>query len=603
MSLQLRLRLNNTLDNTGLVESVITNNGATVDTGGINGSCYAFNGSTSYIAISGIADCFKGGNNPFSISFWFYHTGNSRRGILFGNYGLVSKNIINLEITAANKLRFWWDGSPDWVLPNFTLTTQTWYHCVFVYDGSSVKLYINGELKDTRSGSLEAKTPSGKYQIGRDYRTGETAFYGKMNDFRVYDNALSVKEIKEIYNNSFLIAHYTFSDPYLFVQNNLVTKINVNNTILSQVDDHSFKILTVSGDAYCNFILSTTLSSSNKYVLSYWADIENGDKCGFGFYYSSKYNHIHYIKNGLNVVVFQPTTDLSSITFDDIDRANSHEIYIRNIKIEPYNASLGDISTPFGTQTNIISDCVGDYEGTITNQVLVLPINRKYKYCTKFTGTQYGIVNKQFEVTPKSFSFWASVDTKPTSNSIIFADGNSKFAFGFYNSGNQLVVGAGMSKYIVNLNNKFIFGIDAWNHVVVQGDPSSTTVNVYINGEKLTNTTTTHYWIHNQSKLYIGAGNNDSVNIFGQFSIQDLRVYSRILSEDEILEIIHIPINLDSKGTLFNSEINEMAYSGNIKFNKSGSIFTNNVIVENLTQKQASLTKLGEVKINRLIEK
>ena len=123
MSLQLRLTLNNTLDNTGLTESVITNNGATVNADGINGSCYAFNGSTSYITVSSIADCFKGGANPFSISFWFYHTGNSRRGVLFGNYGLLSANRINLEITAANKLRFWWDGSPDWTSSNFTITT------------------------------------------------------------------------------------------------------------------------------------------------------------------------------------------------------------------------------------------------------------------------------------------------------------------------------------------------------------------------------------------------------------------------------------------------------------------------------------------------
>ncbi len=602
MSLQLRLTLNNTLNNTGLAESVITNNGATVGTDGINGPCYTFNGTNSFISLTNLNKYFIGGTNSFSICFWIKHLGNNRSGVIFGNHGLSGANrSVNIEITTANILRFWWGGNPD-LRTTVPIVQNVWIHYAIVYNGSSLKFYKNGVLSQTQNITLNVATENTLFYLGRDYRTGETALYGKMNDFRVYDNALSVKEIKEIYNNTFLIAHYTFSDPYVFVQNNLVSKVNTaNNTYL--IDDHSFKVLTVAGDAYCYFVMSTTLSSSNKYVLSYWADIEDGDTCDFGFFYSSKINHVHTTKNGLNIIVFQPTINLSSITFDDTRRANSHEIYIRNIKIEPYNATLGDNATPFGTQTNIINDCVGDYNGTITNQVLALPINRKYRYCTKFTGTQYCIVDKQFEVTPKSFSFWASIDTKPTSNSIIFADGNSKFGFGFYNSGNQLIVGTESTKYMVNLNNKFIFGNNVWNHVVVQGDPSSTAADVYINGEKLTNTTNTDYWVHTDSKLYIGARNNGSVNTFGQFSIQDLRIYSKLLTEDEIWEMIHVPINLDNKGTLFNSEINEMAYNGKIKFNGSGSIFTDKVIVEDLTGKQASLIKTGKVKVNRLIEK
>lgn len=207
--LQLRLPLNKDLRNIGVAISNTLSSGAVLSQAN---NAYQFDGTDDYISVDGIADCFKGGTNPFSVSFWFYHSGNSRRGVLFGDYGLVSSNRINLEITAANKLRFWWDGSPDWTCTNFTLTTQTWYHCVFVYDGSSVKLYINGELSDTRNGALTAKTPSGNYYLGRDVRTGATAFYGMLRDFRVYDHALSIKEIKELSLGLFL--HYKFDSVY-----------------------------------------------------------------------------------------------------------------------------------------------------------------------------------------------------------------------------------------------------------------------------------------------------------------------------------------------------------------------------------------------------
>lgn len=201
--LQLRLPLNKDLRNTGITISNISRNGATLSQ---SNNAYQFDGTDDYISVDGIADCFKGGTNPFSISFWFYHSGNSRRGVLFGNYGLVSANRINLEITAGNLLRFWWDGSPDIVFLNFTVATQTWYHCVFVYDGSSVKLYINGELSDMWNGTLTAKTPSGNYYLGRDSRTGATAFYGMLRDFRVYNHALSVEEIYQL--SLGLFVHY-----------------------------------------------------------------------------------------------------------------------------------------------------------------------------------------------------------------------------------------------------------------------------------------------------------------------------------------------------------------------------------------------------------
>lgn len=53
MALRVWLPLDGTLENKGVSNTTITNNGATVDTSGKIGSCYAFNGSTGYISLTG----------------------------------------------------------------------------------------------------------------------------------------------------------------------------------------------------------------------------------------------------------------------------------------------------------------------------------------------------------------------------------------------------------------------------------------------------------------------------------------------------------------------------------------------------------------------
>lgn len=204
-----------TLTNNGAGNLTITESNTTNTTNGRIGRCRTFNGSTSYIALAGtdLYNCFKGGTQPFSICMWIYNgdgngTANSNRAVYFGDYNLTGYINFNIEKTAAGLARFYWAGTPDWNAPDTTLTASAWNHLVFTYDGSSVKCYVNGVLKATRSGALAAKSKTtGNFQLGRDSRTGDTAFNGRMNDFRVYDHCLSIHEIRNL--NKALLLHYS----------------------------------------------------------------------------------------------------------------------------------------------------------------------------------------------------------------------------------------------------------------------------------------------------------------------------------------------------------------------------------------------------------
>lgn len=204
------LPLNGDLRNQGLANITATNNGATVDNNGKIGKCYSFDGNDDFISIScsDLYNTFSGGSQPFSIAFWVYHA-DTTRAIIFGDYGLSGAIGFNVELTTSHQVRFYWNGTPDKHFNvNASVGINTWTHIIITYDGNEICIYKNGvQQSDKYSGTLEAKSKtSGMFYLGRDYRTGTTAFNGKLNDFRIYDHCLSPRECKQV--STALVLHY-----------------------------------------------------------------------------------------------------------------------------------------------------------------------------------------------------------------------------------------------------------------------------------------------------------------------------------------------------------------------------------------------------------
>ena len=79
------------------------------------------------------------------------------------------------------------------------LPTSTWTHVAGTYDGTTAKLYFNGELvgSATTSGALTAIAADAK--IGHNIVTGGN-FNGLIDEVEVFDRALTQQEIQAIYN-------------------------------------------------------------------------------------------------------------------------------------------------------------------------------------------------------------------------------------------------------------------------------------------------------------------------------------------------------------------------------------------------------------------
>lgn len=94
---------------------------------------------------------------------------------------------------------------------NAGFSTDVWHHLVGTYDGSTVKLYVDGvERASTAiSGSLATSTIA----VRIANRDGNTNYWdGKIDDVRVYNRALSADEISRIYSSTIFTRYFYIED-------------------------------------------------------------------------------------------------------------------------------------------------------------------------------------------------------------------------------------------------------------------------------------------------------------------------------------------------------------------------------------------------------
>jgi hypothetical protein len=81
---------------------------------------------------------------------------------------------------------------------NYTLSLNHWYQIVGTYDGSIVKLYVNGVLINSNPATLSIGNNSRPVCIGS--RLGTYNFKGLVDDVRIYNRALTANETIDLYN-------------------------------------------------------------------------------------------------------------------------------------------------------------------------------------------------------------------------------------------------------------------------------------------------------------------------------------------------------------------------------------------------------------------
>jgi hypothetical protein len=223
MSLQIWLPLNGDYRNQGLSDVTFTASGTSVVTNdGKMGSCVSSGGS-GYLISDNLVDL---GQNQ-SMFCWIkpaaFNSSSSLTGVCGQHrYHRCTGMGITLKYASATTGYLciaWGNGSSRYYNhhPGATLlTANNWYHVGYTYDGTTVRLYVNGNL-DASYQFSDIATPADYFQCFLwSLATSGGSIYngyglsGKLNDIRAYDHTLSTKEIKELAKGKML--HYTFNN-------------------------------------------------------------------------------------------------------------------------------------------------------------------------------------------------------------------------------------------------------------------------------------------------------------------------------------------------------------------------------------------------------
>lgn len=181
------------------------------------GGCLSFDGFDDHVSVDNSTNqVIPAGNAAFSIALWFnasvltnstveslmrneqYQVNGFRFGINTGQY-----------FGPTYRLFFWSSenvppGTPSSatieLLPDVThtVTTDTWYHVVVSYTGSSAEMYIDGSLAATDSSGAILSNVN-PLDIARAIG-GKQPFEGSIDDVRVYNRALASSEAAALYS-------------------------------------------------------------------------------------------------------------------------------------------------------------------------------------------------------------------------------------------------------------------------------------------------------------------------------------------------------------------------------------------------------------------
>jgi hypothetical protein len=168
----------------------------------------SLNGTNQYVVTPNLRTYFKTVNTSaqksFTMSFWVYPTATS------GNlvYELDSQtpdfawNASNIEIVNGFIKYRIWNGSI--ITSTTSVNMNQWYHVAMVYDGASVKGYLNGVLQGTQTGVRTIPINGQFYAIGAGGRQNMgTAAYGKFNlaQYKLHNLPLTDKDIAVEYES------------------------------------------------------------------------------------------------------------------------------------------------------------------------------------------------------------------------------------------------------------------------------------------------------------------------------------------------------------------------------------------------------------------
>ena len=603
MGLQVWLPFNGNTNNLGLSVDTITSSDITYADSGKIGNSSLNNGSLittkNHLGYEG------------TIAFWIFINENGSCQRLYGNNNTNSSSTNRkwslFVYPTRNSLHSWGcmkDNSSgtngDWVISD-VLPDNKWTHVCISHDRNNQYIYINGSLVKT-----VAWDSSGTFtfEVSTQLITGLSGH--KINDYRLYDHCLSVKEVKEIAKG--LVCHYPLKSQYDTGQVNkysgdiaegslgapVFTKTKLEN---ERGYNYKLSYTGSGGDAWHTIYANNfSFTPGKKY---YYSCKVRCRSTNFNLYFRASRSNNDWVTNMTSVlnpdgkwheyVVYQTINETyvragENVTCNPIleffteSLYSSGKVYSADFDIKDVQVVESDCYVPFidnSMSSNIISDCSGYGNDGVRNGTIIWSNNSpRYSgsYFFSKSASRYIYRDTRFGFLKNlTFSCWINQMDRATVHGtgeiglqFVMSQGrdyreNSNLSYGF-----NIIIASGYM-YIISLNTYintgYLLDLNKWYHICQTFDGSY--IRLYVNGECIYTTAdnTTDLWNNDGNAFVIGkmsAGyTNDKYYFPFVGKISDVRVYATALSADDIKSLYNTPASLSKNGTLLAYEFNE----------------------------------------------
>lgn len=192
------------LDFETILENVGSVGTAATSAGGTNyelrtlpgGFGFIFDGATNPLTIPGFTGI--NGDGKRSVACWIKTTANTANtGIVhWGASGAFSRS--SFKFNKSGTIRFEYQGGGH---NGVTIVNDgNWHHIAYTYDGSTIKLYVDGVEDFTISGKTLRTGEAGETDVNIGSQGTGAKFQGALDDVRIYDLVLTPEEIVTISN-------------------------------------------------------------------------------------------------------------------------------------------------------------------------------------------------------------------------------------------------------------------------------------------------------------------------------------------------------------------------------------------------------------------
>ena len=625
MPLKLWLPLDGTNENRGI--SGVTMSGSPASWGnGRTGKCAVFNDNTGNVIHSDTTE-FNYAVEDFSWAMWLKRdqsamTATAMFAFSVGRLDYGDNRGYGLAVHSANTLRFWF-GYSNYDVSGFP--NNEWHHVAFTRKGTTLKMYLDGVLKSTKtySGATPTFGPYGP-GIGCFHYTGNIyPLIGAISDFRIYNHTLSAKEVYEL--SRALIVHYPLSAPGN-AQANLLTwtknYTEANPLVHTSSAKDGYKYLgndtlikVTPGKTYyvqvkCDGTLSSYHASgagvvSDRFTL--WFYIRNiGTSKGIGSYdkttcFTSASTGILVNDPGRQLYVWKWTAPsnaqditLRTNSYSDGTTAVTLKFWDFKIEEETYTSYVPSKNSAqygeLGYGTGTVRDATGrgidlSYSSASPEFITGSP---RYATALNFNQQTYAYRDSFGHVLSNiTIAFWF----RPISN-----NNAEHFLFGMFSTWRSN--GAGMyhrvntSVYPLRFKSdaesadkmiEHTYTLNAWQHVAIVYD--GTTIKYYVNAVLAHSITYGSNGTCTLGNIYLGNSmyNNHPASETDDSAMSDFRLYGTALTADDVKYLYETSAAIDNNGDIFADSFEETEMLPRV--GKEGLVYGNHLSESGGTQR------------------